>query len=302
MKRIVLFVATNIAVIAVIGVILSLLGVDDWLTESGINWTALLILCSVIGFAGSFISLAISKWMAIRAYSIQVIKQPSTEAEQWLYNKISELSQAAGIGMPDIGVYESSEVNAFATGARRNKALVAVSSGLLYNMDNRQVAGVLAHEVAHVANGDMVTMCLLQGVLNTFVGFFSRVIGYVVDQALRRDDDEGGLGIGYFITYYVSSIILSIVAMMIVMAYSRRREFRADAMGAELTGKASMISALQRLNQIMHADGPIDDRAASVSALKISNKSQRNFLLNLFASHPPLEKRIAALERLPIAG
>jgi len=178
---------------------------------------------------------------------------------------------------------------------------VAVSSGLLYKMDNRQVEGVLAHEVAHIANGDMVTMCLLQGVLNTFVVFLSRVIGYVVDQALRRnDDDGGGLGMGYFITYYISSIVLSLLATIIVMSYSRRREFRADAMAAELAGKAGMISALHRLNEIMHHDGVIDDRAASVSALKISNKSQRSWFLNLFASHPPLEKRIAALERLPV--
>lgn len=299
MKRIVLFVGTNLAVLAVLAVLCHLLGVDQWLAGNGIQWRALLVFSLVFGFAGSLISLALSKWMAIHAYRIQILRQPSGQTERWLVETVRELSGRAGIGMPDVGIYDSPEANAFATGARRNKALVAVSSGLLRQMDHRQVQGVLAHEVAHIANGDMVTMCLLQGVLNTFVVFLSRVIGYVVDQALRRNDSEGrGLGVGYFVVYYLTSTVLSILAMLIVMAYSRRREFRADAMAAALAGKAGMISALERLNQILHHGGVIDDRAASVSALKISNKSRRSWVGNLFASHPPLERRIEALERL----
>src|SRR6185503_14544102 len=254
----------------------------------------------LMGFTGSFISRAISKWIAIHAYGINVIHEPTGHTEQWLYNKIHDLAERAGIGMPDIGVYDSPEANAFATGMRRNKALVAVSSGLLHQMDHRQVEGVLAHEIAHIANGDMVTMALLQGVLNTFVVFFSRVIGYVLDMALRRGEDRGGLGLGYFLGYYISQILLGILASMIVMAYSRRREFRADAMAAQLEGKDAMVGALWRLKQISEGGGPVDDRAASLSAMKISNRSGRNLLTRLFSSHPPLEQRIAALQRLQV--
>jgi heat shock protein HtpX len=300
MKRIFLFVATNLAVVAIIAVLATVLGLDRWLTAAHINWPVLLGFSVVLGFTGSFISLAISKWIAIHAYGIKVIHDPSGHNEQWLYNKIHDLAERAGIGKPDVGIYDSPEANAFATGMRRNKALVAVSSGLLRQMDSRQVEGVLAHEIAHVANGDMVTMSLLQGVLNTFVIFLSRVLGYVIDMALRRDDDRGGLGIGYFLGYYLSQILLGILASLIVMAYSRRREFRADAMGAQLEGKDAMVGALWRLKQISEGGGVLDDRAASLSAMKISNRSGRNLLTRLFSSHPPLEQRIAALQRLQV--
>jgi len=300
MKRIFLFLATNIAVLAVITVLVHLLGFDHWLTARGINYGALLGFSLVVGFSGSFISLAISKWIAIHSYGIHVIREPADQSERWLHETIQELARRAGIGMPDIGVYESDEVNAFATGARRNSALVAVSTGLLRRMQSGEVEGVLAHEIAHIANGDMVTMTLLQGVLNTFVVFLSRVIGYALDMVLRRDNDRGGLGLGYFIGSFVTQILLGIFASMIVMAYSRRREFRADAMGAQLAGKPEMIGALRRLKQVMEGGGVIDDRAASLSAFKISNKPGHNGLMGLFASHPPLETRIAALEQLKV--
>ena len=300
MKRIFLFVATNLAVVAIIAVLATVLGLDRWLTSTGINWPVLLGFSVIVGFTGSFISLAVSKWIAIHAYGIHVIREPTDHTEQWLYNKIHDLAERAGIGTPDVGIYDSPEANAFATGMRRNKALVAVSTGLLHQMDSRHVEGVLAHEVAHIANGDMVTMTLLQGVLNTFVVFLSRVIGYVIDLALRRGDDRGGLGIGYFLGYYLSQILLGILASMIVMAYSRRREFRADAMGAQLEGKDAMVGALWRLKQISEGGGVLDDRAASLSAMKISNRTSRNLFMRLFSSHPPLEQRIAALQRLQV--
>ena len=300
MKRIFLFVATNIAVIAVIAVLASVLGLDHWLTARHINWPILLGFSVVIGFAGSFISLAISKWIAIHAYGIEVIHEPGNHTEQWLYNKVHDLAERAGIGTPDVGIYDSTEANAFATGMRRNKALVAVSRGLLNQMDHRQLEGVLAHEVAHITNGDMVTMTLLQGVLNTFVIFFSRVIGYAIDLALRRGEGRSGLGIGYFVGYYAAQILLGIFASLIVMAYSRRREFRADAMGAQLEGKDAMVSALWRLKQISEGGGVLDNRAPSLSAMKISNKSGPNRFMRLFCSHPPLEQRIAALQRLQV--
>jgi len=300
MKRIFLFVATNLAVVAVIAVLATVLGLDQRLTAAGINWPVLLGFSVVVGFTGSFISLAVSKWIAIHAYGIHVIHEPSSHTEQWLYNKVHDLAERVGIGKPDVGIYDSPEANAFATGMRRNKALVAVSSGLLHQMDSRQVEGVLAHEIAHVANGDMVTMTLLQGVLNTFVVFLSRVLGYVIDMALRRGDDRGGLGFGYFVGYYVSQILLGILASLIVMAYSRRREFRADAMSAQLEGKDAMIGALWRLKQISEGGGVLDDRAASLRAMKISNRSGRTLLTRLFCSHPPLEQRIAALQRLQV--
>src|SRR6059036_1736812 len=212
MKRIFLFVATNIAVVAVIAVLASVLGLDHWLTARGINWPILLGFSVVIGFAGSFISLAISKWIAIRAYGIEVIHEPANHTQQWLYNKVHDLAERAGIGTPDVGIYDSPEANAFATGMRRNKALVAVSRGLLHQMDHRQVEGVLAHEVAHITNGDMVTMTLLQGVLNTFVIFLSRVLGFAIDQLMRRGDDERrGVGIGYYLGYFVCEIVLGIL-------------------------------------------------------------------------------------------
>lgn len=297
MKRIVLFVATNLAVVAVLTIVLSLLGVDRWMTSQGINYRMLLVFSLVVGFGGSFFSLAISKWMAKQAYRIQVIQQPQTQAESWLVNEISGMAEKAGVAMPEVGVYESPEVNAFATGPSRNNALVAVSSGLLRNMDQRQIRGVLAHEVSHIANGDMVTMTLLQGTLNTFVIFLSRVLGFALDQFLRRGDDgeRRGVGMGYYLGFIFCQVVLGLFASLIVSAYSRRREFRADAMAAQLEGKPAMISALQRLKQITEGGGVIDNRAPSVSAFKINNPSH---LMRLFATHPPLEERIEALERL----
>ncbi len=297
MKRILLFVATNLAVLLLISVIGSVLGVDRYLTRTGMNYQMLLAYSAVVGFTGSLFSLAISKWMAKWSYSIHVIEQPSSQAEQWLVDKIREQSKKAGIAMPEVGVYESDEVNAFATGPTRNNALVAVSSGLIHSMNLRQIEGVLAHEVSHIANGDMVTMTLLQGVLNTFVVFFSKIIGYALDQAMRGNDERrSGPGWGYYIGSMVAQIALGIFASMIVMAFSRYREFRADAMAAQLEGKDAMISALQRLQQITSGGGVIDDRAQSVSAFKINHPT--GGFMALLASHPPLEDRIAALQRL----
>jgi heat shock protein HtpX len=296
MKRIILFLLTNMAVLAVITILTSALGVDKWLTSRGLNLPMLLIFSAIVGFAGSFFSLLISKWMAKMAYGIQIIDRPQDAGERWLVNIVARHAERAGIRTPEVGVYDSPEVNAFATGASRNNALVAVSAGLLNRMSQPQAEAVLAHEVAHVANGDMVTMTLLQGVLNTFVVFLSRVFGFLIDSALRRDNERGGGGMGYFLGVLVCQMVLGALATLIVMAYSRRREFKADAMGAQLAGRANMISALQQLNQVMHGGGVVDDRSPALSAFKISQRPSR--FLALFSSHPPLEDRIAALERM----
>jgi heat shock protein HtpX len=294
MKRIVLFALTNIAVLVVISIAVSLLGVDKWLSARGLNLGMLLAFSAVIGFAGSFISLAISKWMAKMIYSIQIIDRPQTEDEQWLYHVIARHAERAGIQTPEVGYYESPEVNAFATGASRNHALVAVSTGLLNQMSRSEAEAVLGHEVGHVANGDMVTMTLLQGTLNTFVIFLSRIAGYLIDSAMRRDNDRGGVGIGYYLGSIVCQLVLGVLATMIVMAYSRRREFRADAAGADLAGRQNMISALRRLQRINEGGGVQDDRSPALSAFKINHPGGFSIL---FASHPPLETRIAALEQ-----
>lgn len=301
MKRIFLFVATNVAVLLVISVVLSLLGVRGYLERNdvggvSINYQQLLIVSLVIGFAGSFVSLAMSKFIAKMAYGIKPIGQPRSEAEAWVKQTVAEQAKKAGIRMPEVGVYDSPEINAFATGPTRNNALVAVSSGMIRGMNLRQIEGVLAHEVAHVANGDMVTMALLQGVLNTFVVFLSRILGLVIDNFLRRGDDRGGVGIGYWIASMVCQVFLSILASLIVFAYSRRREFAADAMAAKLAGKDAMIGALQRLKQVAAGGGVLDDRSPALSAFKISGKTSG--IAHLFATHPPLADRIAALERL----
>jgi heat shock protein HtpX len=295
MKRVFLFLMTNLAVIVVISVVTHLLGVDRYLTRRGLDYELLLGFSAVVGFAGSFISLAMSKWMAKMAYGIQVIERPSSQAEEWLVAKIAEQSKKAGVKMPEVGVYESDEVNAFATGPSRNNSLVAVSSGLIRRMNLREIEGVLAHEVSHIANGDMVTMSLLQGVLNTFVVFFSRVIGFALDSFLRKDDRENrGPGMGYFLGHIVCEILLGILASIVVMAYSRRREFAADAMAAKLESRDSMVAALRRLQSISEGGGIIDDRSPALSAFKISGK--RSTFATLFSTHPPLEDRIAALE------
>ena len=247
MKRILLFVATNIAILLVLSITLRVLGLENYLYQQGVDldYTALLIFAAVFGFGGSLISLAISKWTAKRLTGARVIEQPRNEAERWLVETVRRQAQRAGIDMPEVAIYEAPDMNAFATGARRNAALVAVSTGLLQSMNRDEVEAVLGHEITHVANGDMVTLALIQGVVNTFVIFLSRVIGYVVDRAIFKT--ERGHGPGFWITVIVAQVVLGILASIIVMWFSRRREFRADAGGAELAGRGKMIAALDRL-------------------------------------------------------
>ncbi len=292
MKRIFLFMLTNIAVLAVLGVVLRLFGVDEMLRQQGgqVNYTGLLIFSAVFGMVGSLVSLALSKRSAIMMTGARVIESPASAREAWLVSTVGRLADRAGIGMPDVAVYGSPQVNAFATGARRNSALVAVSTGLLETMSDDEVEGVLGHEVAHIANGDMVTMTLLQGVLNTFVIFLSRLVGYAVD---RRSGGRGGHGPGFFLTYMLAQAVLGLLATIIVRWFSRYREFRADDGGAELAGRGKMVAALNRLNSL-HAPGPLPDKLA---AFGISG-SFRQGLAQLFATHPPLAQRIAALSRL----
>jgi heat shock protein HtpX len=290
MKRILLFVATNVAILIVLSVVLRLLGVDSILDQqgTGLDLKALLIFSAVVGFSGSLISLAISKWTAKRMMGVRVIEQPANATEAWLVNTVHNQAQAAGIGMPEVGIFDSPEPNAFATGARRDSALVAVSSGLLAAMTKEEAEAVLGHEVSHVANGDMVTLALIQGVVNTFVVFLSRVVGYVVDRAVFKT--ERGHGPGFFITSIVAQIVLGILASMIVMWFSRQREFRADAGGARLAGRDRMIGALEKLRQ-RHPE-PLPDQMA---AFGIAGGGFAQGLKRLFMTHPPLEERIAAL-------
>jgi heat shock protein HtpX len=289
MKRIFLLVATNLAILVVLSISLRLLGVDRILDEqgAGLDLNALLIFSAVLGFAGSFISLALSKWTAKRMMGVRIIEQPANDGERWLVQTVRGQAQAAGIGMPEVGIFDTAEMNAFATGARRDHALVAVSTGLLRGMSQREAEAVLAHEVSHVANGDMVTLTLIQGVVNTFVIFLSRVIGYTVDRVVFKT--ERGHGPAFLITVIIAQVVLGILASMIVMWFSRRREFRADAGGATLAGRESMIGALERLRQ--RRPEPLPDQ---MSAFGISGKMGEG-LKRLFTSHPPLEERIAAL-------
>ncbi|WP_288393144.1 protease HtpX [uncultured Herbaspirillum sp.] len=287
MKRILLFIATNIAVLVVMSVILSLLGVDRFLTRSGLNLPMLLVFSLVVGFTGSIISLLMSKSMAKWSTGARVIETPMNGTEVWLLQTVGKLAQRAGIGMPEVAVYDG-EPNAFATGAFRDSALVAVSTGLLQGMTQDEVEAVLGHEVAHIANGDMVTMTLIQGVVNTFVVFLSRVVGYFVDSALRRNNDESGPGIGYMVTVMVCQIVFGIGASIIVAWFSRHREFRADAGAARLLGTPQpMINALARLGGFSPEGLP-----QNMAALGISDKPG---FMELFSTHPPLEQRIAAL-------
>ena len=287
MKRIFLFVLTNLAVMVVLGVVASLLGVNRFLTANGLNLSALLGFSLIMGFGGAIISLLMSKPMAKWSTGAQVITTPQNQDEAWILDTVRRLSEKAGIGMPEVAIYEG-EPNAFATGAFRNSALVAVSTGLLQGMTREEVEAVLGHEIAHIANGDMVTLTLIQGVLNTFVVFLSRVVGYLVDSALRKNDEENtGPGMGYYITSIVLDIVLGFVASMIVAWFSRQREFRADAGSAQLLGrKQPMVNALGRLGQMQAGALP-----SSVAAMGITGD-----LGKLFASHPPLEERIAALQ------
>ena len=287
MKRIFLFVVTNLAVMLVLGVVASVLGVDRYLTSNGLNLATLLGFSLVMGFGGAIISLLLSKTMAKWSTGAQVITQPQSADEAWILETVRRLSEKAGIAMPEVALYEG-EPNAFATGAFRDSALVAVSSGLLQGMTREEVQAVLGHEIAHIANGDMVTLTLIQGVLNTFVVFISRVVGYAVDSALRKNDEENtGPGMGYYITSLVLDLVLGFVASMIVAWFSRQREFRADSGSAQLLGsKQPMINALARLGHMQAGALP-----SSVAAMGITSE-----LGKLFATHPPLEERIAALQ------
>jgi heat shock protein HtpX len=291
MMRIFLFLATNAAVLVLISVVFQVFGFEGILQANRVdlNLQALLVMSAVIGFGGSFISLALSKFMAKHSMGVQVIEQPRSQTEQWLVETVRRLSSQAGIGMPEVGVFNAPEPNAFATGMSRNNSLVAVSTGLLQNMNSDEVEAVLGHEITHVSNGDMVTMGLLQGVVNTFVIFLSRVIGHVVDRVVFKT--ERGYGPAYFIISIVSQIFLSILASMIVMWFSRRREFRADAGGASLAGRGKMIGALQALQR---AHEP-QDLPGEFAAFGISGGLKAG-LGRLFMSHPPLQERIAALQ------
>ncbi len=287
-KRVALFIATNLAVILVLSIVLRLLGVDSILDEKqvGIDYKALLILSAVIGFGGSFISLAISKWMAKRSTGARVITQPSNSAESWLLATVQRQAREAGIDMPEVAIYDAPDMNAFATGARRNSALVAVSTGLLNGMPKEEIEAVLAHEISHVANGDMVTLTLVQGVVNTFVIFLSRVVGHFVDRVILRN--ESGHGLGYFAAVIAAQIVLGILASTIVMWVSRKREFRADAGSAKLNGREPMINALARLERGTPGELPEALRAFGISGGKKG-------LTKLFMSHPPISERIEAL-------
>jgi len=291
MMRILLFLATNAAVLVLISVVFQVLGIEGILAENGVdlNLQALLLMSAVIGFGGSFISLAMSKFMAKRSMGVQIIERPGNSTEQWLVETVRRQAQQAGIGMPEVGIFQSPDANAFATGMRRNDALVAVSSGLLQSMNADEVEAVLGHEISHVSNGDMITMGLLQGVVNTFVIFLSRVIGHVVDRVVFKT--ERGYGPAYFITSIVAQIFLSMLASMIVMWFSRHREFRADSGGASLAGRGKMIGALQALQR---AHDP-KDLPGEFAAFGISGGLGAG-VKKLFMSHPPLEERIAALQ------
>jgi len=289
MKRIFLFILTNLAVVFVINITLRLLGVDRWLNESGgINFSALLVISAVIGFAGSLVSLAMSKWSAKRMVGAKVIENPIDPTERWLVETVQRHAQAAGIGMPEVAVYDAPDVNAFATGWNRNDALVAVSTGLLHNMSKDEAEAVLGHEISHVANGDMVTLALIQGVVNTFVIFFAKLFGFFVDRVLLKNDGRNGPGIGAFIAEIAAQLVLGVLASIIVMWFSRQREFRADAGGAHLAGREKMIAALERL-KINHEQATLPEKMAAFGI------SGSHAFAKIFMTHPPLNERIAAL-------
>ncbi|HEY5995213.1 MAG TPA: protease HtpX [Gallionellaceae bacterium] len=289
MKRIFLFILTNLAVMLVLGTVLRLLGVDRIVVHGGaINYNAMMIISMVFGFGGAIISLLMSKWSAKMAVGAQVIENPIDPTERWLVDIVRKQANEAGIGMPEVAIYDAPDVNAFATGWNRDNALVAVSTGLLQNMDKDEIEAVLGHEISHVANGDMVTLTLIQGVVNTFVIFFSKLIGFLVDRVLLKNDERNGPGIGYYVTEIVANIVLGILASIIVMWFSRQREFRADAGGARLAGRGKMIAALERL-KINHEQAALPQQMA---AFGISGGG----VSKLFMTHPPLEERIAALK------
>jgi len=293
MKRIMLFIMTNIAIMAVLSITLRLLGVDSILAENGsaLNIQALVILSGVIGFGGSLISLLMSKWMAKRMTGAVVITNPSSNIEKWLMTTVENQAKIVGIQMPEVAIFPSPDMNAFATGASKNKSLMAVSQGLLDNMSQGEAEAVVGHEMSHIANGDMVTLALIQGVVNTFVVFLSRVVGHVVDRVILKNNQ--GHGIGYFVSVMIAQVVLSILASTIVMYFSRKREFIADTGGADLAGHQNMINALKRLGQV--APAPLPEQMA---AFGINDKGG---FMALFSSHPPIEARIAALEERAIS-
>ncbi|MFM1886805.1 MAG: hypothetical protein RL026_1962 [Pseudomonadota bacterium] len=289
MKRIVLFLVTNLAVVLVLSVVARLLGIDNYMSAQGQSLGGLLAFCALFGFGGAFISLAISKWMAKRSMGVRVIERPANATEQWLVERVRTHAEKAGIGMPEVGIFDSPQPNAFATGASRNSALVAVSTGLLRSMRQEEVDAVLGHEIAHVANGDMVTLTLIQGVVNTFVMFLARIIGGIIDRAVFKNEE--GRGIGYFVIVFVLELVLGVLASMIVAWFSRYREYRADAGGAHLAGRGNMISALERLKA--GAEEPLPEGLAAFGI----KGGKGGGLMALFSSHPPLDDRIAALRQ-----
>lgn len=294
MKRVLLFLGTNLAIIVVASITLNLLGIGSFLDESGtnLNLQSLLIFCFIFGMAGSVISLLLSKKIAKWSMKVKIIDKPGNSTEEWLFRTIERQSKDAGIGMPEIGIFEAQQANAFATGANRNKALVAVSSGMMQRFNKDEIEAVLGHEVGHVANGDMITLALIQGVVNTFVMFLARVIGFVVDRVVLKN--ERGLGIGYFITTIAAEIVLAILASTIVFWFSRRREFVADRDGARLGSRAGMINALQRLKVESQVPNQLPE---SMRAFGITGGKRSGFKA-LFMTHPPLEDRIAALQNM----
>ena len=289
MTRIFLFLATNVAIMIVISIVFSVLGISSTLQANGVdlNLNALLLISAIIGMTGSFISLAISKWSAKKAMGVHVIENPQNQTEQWLLSLVAKQAKEAGIGTPEVGIFQTPEPNAFATGMSRNNALVAVSTGLLKNMTADEVEAVVGHEISHVANGDMITMALMQGVVNTFVYFFASIIGHFVDRVILKNDR--GHGMGYYITQMIAQVALSFLASMLVMWFSRYREFHADAGGARLAGNEKMISALRALQRTHNPE----DLPGQLAAFGISGGGAKK----LFMSHPPLEERIAALQK-----
>jgi heat shock protein HtpX len=290
--RILLFLGTNIAVLVLVGIVFNLLGLQGVLDQNGINLNlgSLLVMCAVFGFGGSLISLFLSKWMAKRGTGTYIIEQPRNRDEQWLLDTVKELAKEAGIGMPEVGIFPSQAANAFATGWNRNAALVAVSAGMLQRFKPEEVRAVMAHEIGHVANGDMVTLTLIQGVVNTFVLFLARIIGHTVDRVVFRN--ERGFGIGYFVVTMVAQLVLSLLASIIVMWFSRYREYRADQAGATLASRGGMIAALQRLQL---EQGQPQDMPGELKAFGISEQLKEG-ISGLFRSHPPLDVRIKALQ------
>lgn len=293
MKRVALFLLTNLAILVVLGIVVNILGVNRFVSSSGIDVGSLFVFAAIFGMGGSFISLAMSKWIAKRSTGAQVIEQPRNQAEAWLLETVHRQAKAAGIGMPEVAVYDAPEPNAFATGASRNNALVAVSTGLLRNMNQDEVEAVLGHEISHVANGDMVTLALIQGVVNTFVIAIARIVGFVVDRALSSSSNEEyqGPGLGYWIASMIAEILLGFLASIVVMWFSRQREFRADAGGANLAGRQKMIAALDRLRRLAEPS----HLPSEMAAFGI-NGGLGEGLKKLFMTHPPLEERIAALQ------